>query len=128
MKVSKYVKMLVTGLAIESDHLRFFGFQTVPLSNGNIFNPRTQTWRLNLSNLDFLASGLSYLRKEINCKIVDRKLEYCLCGSTLFPCKGRYGQLMMTLSFISLWVANSCQREILTCMNDQESNLATTNT
>ena len=96
MKVSKYVKMLVADLATESEKLRFFGFQAVPLINGNIFNPRTQTWRLNLSNLDFLASGLSYLWKEINYEIVDRKLEYCLCGSTLFPSKGRYGQLMIT--------------------------------
>ena len=91
--------MLVTDLAIESEHLRFFGFQTVPLSNGNIFNPRTQTWRLNLSNLDFLASGLSYLWKEIDCKIVDRKLEYCLCGSTLFPSKGRYGQITNIIEY-----------------------------
>ena len=97
MKVSKYVKIRVTDLAIESEKLRFFGFQAVPLNNSNIFNPRKQTWRLNLSNSDFLASRLSHLWKEINCKIVDRKLEYCLCGSTLFPCKGRYGQLMIIL-------------------------------
>ena len=87
MKVSKYVKMLVTDLAIESEQLRSLGFPAVPLINSNIFNPRTQTWRLNLSNLDFLASRLSHLWKEINCKIVDRKLEYCLCGSTQFPVK-----------------------------------------
>ena len=126
MKVSKYVKMRVTDLAIESEKLRFFGFQIVPLNNSNIFNPRKQAWRLNLSNSDFLAFRLSYLWKEISCKIVVRKPEYCLCGSTQFPCKGRYGQLINIVYL--LWVANSCQREILTCINDQESNLAATNT
>ena len=97
MKVSIYVKRLVAGLATESDSIRCFGFQTVPLINGDIFNPGTQAWRLNLSNLDFLAFRLPHLRKEINCKIVDRKLEYCLCGSQLIPCIGRYGQLKIML-------------------------------
>ena len=99
MKVSKYVEMRVTDLAIKSEKLRFFGFQIVPLDNSNIFNPRTQTWRLNLSNLDFLAFRLSHLWKEISCKIVVRKLEYCLCGSTQFPCKGGYGQLINIIEY-----------------------------
>ena len=40
MKVSTYVKMRVTDLAIESEKLRSLGFQIVPLNNSNIFNPR----------------------------------------------------------------------------------------
>ena len=99
MKVSRYVKMRVTDLAIKSEKLRFFGFQVVPLNNSNIFNPRKQAWRLNLSNSDFLASRLSHLREEISCKTVVRKLEYCLCGSTQFPCKSRYGQITNIIEY-----------------------------
>ena len=91
--------MRVTDLATKSEKLRFFGFQIVPLNNSNIFNPRKQAWRLNLSNSDFLAFRLSYLRKEISCKIVVRKPEYCLCGSTQFPSKGRNGQLIDTIEY-----------------------------
>ena len=99
MKVSKYVKMRVTDLAIESEKLRSLGFQIVPLNNSNIFNPRKQAWRLNLSNSDFLAFRLYYLWKEISCRIVVRKPEYCLCGSTQFPSKGRNGQLINTIGY-----------------------------
>ena len=99
MKVSKYVEMRVTDLAIKSEKLRFFGFQIVPLNNSNIFNPRKQAWRLNLSNSDFLAFRLYYLWKEISCRIVVRKPEYCLCGSTQFPSKGRNGQLINTIEY-----------------------------
>ena len=102
MKIWRFQNMLRCGLQawrLNLRKLRSFGFPAVPLINSNIFNPRKQAWRLNLSNSDFLAFRLSYLWKEISCKIVVRKLEYCLCGSTQFPCKSRYGQITNIIEY-----------------------------